>query len=178
MRFLVLFFLFVTSAYGQQHCGYDFTSHIVIDVHENGKTVNIQNLKITIVDSLGNAVINENNRYSFKQNNAPLIFVENYKIEEAKSASSLAIENKAPRWFYSFAKDNYILVVVNEFPIDRFQVKIEDIDKEENGGYFNTVFVPLNSSNLYVLCSDKNKASAMQFGRRLNKPVSVVLEKG
>ena len=56
MRYVIAFILISLSAKAQQnamHCGYDFTSYVVLDIHEDGKKENIKNLKITIVDSLG-----------------------------------------------------------------------------------------------------------------------------
>jgi hypothetical protein len=67
--------------------------------------------------------------------------------------------------------------VVNTFKADIFSVKIEDIDKEENGGYFETQIIPLSSYNMYILCSSENERQAQQFGPRTNRPVDVILKK-
>lgn len=131
MRFLFLFFiLFYYTAQSQvinvQHCGYDFTSYLVINVHEQGKTENIKNLKITIVDSSGSDVINKNNRWSWVNNNKPLLFTPNYKLD----SNNTKVENSNPegKWFFPFAKDYYLLSVVNTFTADIFSVKIEEED--------------------------------------------------
>jgi len=56
MKYLsVILLLIAGAARAQQptmHCGYDFTSYVVLNVHEDGKAHNIKNLKVTIVDSL------------------------------------------------------------------------------------------------------------------------------
>jgi len=180
MRFLFLFFiLFYYTAQSQvinvQHCGYDFTSYLVINVHEQGKTENIKNLKITIVDSSGSDVINKNNRWSWVNNNKPLLFTPNYKLDRNNNK----VENSNPegKWFFPFAKDYYLLSVVNTFTADIFSVKIEDLDKEENGGHFETQIIPLSPYNMYILCSSENERQAQQFGPRTNRPVDVILKK-
>ena len=159
------------------HCGYDFTSYIVLDVHEQGKKENIKNLKITVVDSLGRDLINVSNLYSFKNVNQPLAFTMNYLIGDDNRRLADGATAKKERYFFPFAKDNYLLSVANTFPADRFSVKIQDVDGDENGGKFKTVTIPLYSYNMYILCSNEGQAAAMKFGRKMNKPVDVVLEK-
>ncbi|KAF2512219.1 hypothetical protein E0W72_03060 [Flavobacterium arcticum] len=179
MRYIIIFLLLFTfSAKAQvMHCGYDFTSYIVLDVHEAGKTENIKNLKITIVDSLGRNVINVNNLYSFKNANAPLQFTSNYKIGDDNKRLKEDEVAKKERWFFPFAKDNYLLSVANTFPADNFSIKIEDIDGANNGGAFKSVTVPLYSYNMYVLCSNESQQAAVKFGRKMNRPIDVVVEK-
>ncbi|QYJ67805.1 hypothetical protein [Flavobacterium litorale] len=179
MRYFTLFFiLFVFSANAQvMHCGYDFTSYVVLDVHEAGKTENIKNLKITIVDSKGIDVINVNNVYSFKNGNSPLQFTSNYKIGDDNKRLAEGEKAIKERWFFPFAKDNYLLSVANTFPADRFSIKVEDIDGDENGGAFKTVIVPLYNYNMYVLCSNDSQQAAVKFGRKMNRPIDIVLEK-
>lgn len=159
------------------HCGYDFTSYVVLDVHEAGKIENIKNLRITVVDSTGNDVINVNNVYSWKNGNMPLLFSLNYKIGDDNKRLPEGATAVKERWFFPFAKDNYLLSVANTFPADSFSVKIEDTDGEQNGGKFKTVIIPLYSYNMYILCSNESEQAAVKFGRKMNKPVDVVLEK-
>ncbi|MDD2986664.1 hypothetical protein [Flavobacterium sp.] len=177
----LLIFLFLTGfsttaqVIGVPHCGYDFTSYLVLNVHENGKADNIQNLRITIVDSSGAEVINKNNRWSWVNNNKPLLFTPNYKIDSNnKKVAQNATDGK---WFFPFAKDYYLLSIVTTFPADQFQVKIEDIDQEENGGHFETQIIQLYPFNMFVLCSSENERQAQQFGPRTNRPVEVILNK-
>lgn len=178
MRYLVLLILFTFSAKAQvMHCGYDFTSYVVLDVHEAGKTENIKNLRITVVDSTGNDVVNVNNVYSWKNGNMPLLFSSNYKIGDDNKRLAEGATAAKERWFFPFAKDNYLLSVANTFPADSFSVKIEDTDGDQNGGKFKTVIIPLYSYNMYILCSNESEQAAVKFGRKMNKPVDVVLEK-
>jgi hypothetical protein len=180
MKYLLFILLVCGVANAQQdamHCGYDFTSYVVLDVHESGKTQNIKNLRVTIVDSLGNDVINTNNQYSFKNAGQPLKFTFNYLIGEDNKRLPEGVVPEKERWFFPYAKDNYLISVVNNFPADNFQVKVEDVDGTENGGKFKTVIIPLFAYNMYVLCSNETRQAAMKFGRKMNNPIDVVLEK-
>jgi len=158
------------------HCGYDFTSYVVLDVHESGKKENIKNLKVTVVDSLGRDLININNLYSFKEANKPMVFSFNYLIGDDNKRLEAGAVAKKERYFFPFAKDNYLLSVANTFQADRFSVKIEDIDGKENGGKFKTFILPLHSYNMYVLCSNESQQAAIKLGRKMNKPIDIVLE--
>ena len=147
MRYLIVFLLATFSIQAQdlgqaQHCGYDFTSYLVLDVHEEGVKQNIKGLKLSLVDSNGNELLNINNKYSWKNENKPLFFSFNYKIDE-EVKSEIPAENKKERWFFPYAKDNYFLSIINTFPADEVKVKIEDIDGIENGGFFETQIVDL-----------------------------------
>lgn len=184
MRYLLFLIALVSfSAKAQlpgtnaMHCGYDFTSYIVLDVHENGKTEKIQNLKITVVDSTGREIINVNNMYSWNNANKPLAFSSNYRIDADGKRLEPGATVVKERWFFPFAKDNYLISVANTFPADRFSIKIEDVDGAENGGKFKTFIMPLNSYNMYILCSNESQQAAVKFGRKMNKPIDIVLEK-
>ena len=51
------FLLFSLFSLGQvPHCGFDFTSYLVVKVHEEGKSDNIPDLKITLVNEKGEEV--------------------------------------------------------------------------------------------------------------------------
>ncbi len=179
MRYILLFLTLITfSAKAQvMHCGYDFTSYVVLDVHEAGKKENIKNLRITIVDSLGNDVVNTANKYSYNNAGEPMVFTFNYKIGDDNKRLPEGIVATKERWFFPYAKDNYLLSVVNTFPADSFQIKIEDKDGKENGGKFKTMIIPLYSYNMYILCSNESQQAGIKFGRKMNKPIDVVLER-
>lgn len=182
MRF-ILFFLFISFTIQAQvpdqaqHCGYDFTSYLVLNVHEEGAKENIKGLRLSLVDLDGNPVININNQYSWKDNNKELIFSFNYLIDENNQRLEKLQEGIKERWFFPYAKDNYFLSIVNTFPADQLQVKIEDTDGTANGGFFETQFVELGYFDLFVLCSNQARDYAVQFGRKANKPLEVILKK-
>lgn len=162
---------------GQMHCGYDFTSYVVLDVHEAGKTERIKNLRITIVDSLDRELININNLYSWTNGNKPLLFTSNYKIDDSGKRLEEGTAGQKERWFFPFAKDVYLLSVANTFPADKFRVKIEDTDGKENERKFKTVIIPLYNYNMYILCTNESREAGIKFGRKMNKPIDVVMEK-
>lgn len=178
MRYLFFaFFLihFTSNAQVAQHCGFDFTSYFVVNVHESGKKDAISGLKVSIVNVFGMDVINANNLYSWTDANKPLIFVSNYKIDNQGKKITADSKVEKERWFFPFAKDSYLLSIKSTFPADDFFVKIEDIDGKENGGDFKTQTIKLVPFNMYVLCS--SKARETQFGPKMNRPIEVVLEK-
>ncbi|HEX8269070.1 MAG TPA: hypothetical protein VF581_04190 [Flavobacterium sp.] len=174
MRYLLFFFFIITSANAQQHCGFDFTSYIVLHIHEDGKKENIASLKVTLVDSEGQEAVNTDNKYSWNKTGETLVFSENYRIgSDGKRLSVDAVVEKA-RWFFPYATDTYLLSVTNEFPADDMMVKIED---ENIPPVYKSATIQLYTYNMYVLCSSQLQQNAMQFGRKANKPIDVVLEK-
>ena len=124
----------------------------------------------------GNELVNTNNKYSWSDDKKPLTFLFNYRIDE-DAISTNKVENKKERWFFPYAKDNYFLSIINSFPADQVKVKIEDIDGKENGGLFETQIVDLGYFDLFVLCSNQARDYAVQFGRKVNKPLEVILKK-
>ncbi len=157
------------------HCGYDFTSYLVVHPHESGNEKTISGLKISVCNSEGVDVININNALSWKNANKPLIFFRNYRIDADNK--KLPEGTTSGKWFYYFAQDHYLLSISNTFKADDFFVKIEDVDGEENGGTYKTQIIPLAAYNMYVLCSAEERDKVVQFGRKMNKPIQVVMEK-
>ncbi|WP_396210602.1 hypothetical protein [Flavobacterium sp.] len=163
MKILSFFFLFFTlSTVGQvPHCGFDFTSYLVVKAHEDGKSENIADLKITLVNEKGVEIINENNKYSWKNANQALIFTRNHLISKS---------NEPEKWFFPYAGDTYLLSVTNTFPAEDFYLKIQDTK-----GVFQEQLVQLQAFNMYILCSSENERQARTFGPRTNSPIEVVL---
>lgn len=180
--FFVIFLLQSLHVHSQdlgqtQHCGYDFTSYLVLNVHEEGAKENIKGLKLTLVDLDGNEVVNVDNQYSWKDNNKALVFSFNYLIDENNQRIEKPMEGVKERWFFPYAKDNYFLSIVNTFPADQLKVKVEDMDGTENGGFFETQIVEIGYFDLFVLCTNQVRDYAVQFGRKANKPLEVILKK-
>jgi hypothetical protein len=163
MKILSFFFLFFTLiTVGQvPHCGFDFTSYLVVKAHEDGKSENVADLKITLVNEKGVEVINENNKYSWKNANQALIFTRNHLISKS---------NEPEKWFFPYAGDTYLLSVTNSFPAEDFYLKIQDTK-----GFFQEQLVQLQAFNMYILCSSENERQARTFGPRTNSPIEVVL---
>nr|WP_317632180.1 hypothetical protein [uncultured Flavobacterium sp.] len=156
------------------HCGFDFTSYFVVHPHEDGKSKTIDGLRISISDESGKDIVNMNNFLSWQNGNKPLVFSRNYKIDNNNKRIPITEDGK---WFYYFADDHYLLSISNTFPAESYFLKIEDVDGEQNGGIFKTQIIPLASYNMYVLCSAEERDKIVQFGRRMNKPIDVVMDK-
>mgnify|MGYP001232320113 CR=1 FL=1 len=182
MKFIMILFLGFAAGLAhaqmpnldQIHCGYDFTSYLVVHPHEAGNNRTIDGLHIFICDEEGNEVLNENFKLSWKYNNKPLYFIRNYRIDNNNKRIESLEEGK---WFYYFAQNHYLVTVANTFPADNYFIKIEDRDGEANGGHYKTQIIPLGVYNMYVLCESDERQQAMTFGRKMNRPIDVVMEK-
>jgi hypothetical protein len=104
-----------------------------------------------------------------------LVFKLNYKIDN--SGNKVSSETPDSKWFFPFAKENYLLSVTTTFKAENYFIKIQDIDGEDNGGHFETQLIQLFPFNMYILCSSENERQAQQFGPRTNRPVEVILER-
>jgi hypothetical protein len=134
---------------------------LVVKAHDEGKSENIADLKITLVNEKGEDVINENNKYSWKNANQALVFSRNLLISKP---------NEPEKWFFPYAGDTYLLSVTNTFPAEDFYIKIQDAK-----GRFQEQLVQLQAFNMYILCSSENERQARTFGPRTNSPIEVVL---
>ncbi|WP_320814165.1 hypothetical protein [Flavobacterium sp.] len=160
----VFFLLFSLFGYSQvPHCGFDFTSYLVVIPHEKSNTAVINDLQITIVDEDGKEVLNTDNSLSWVNKDKALLFDRNYLISKPTDKE---------RWFFPYATESYFLSVTNTFPADNYNVKITDLK-----GVYKTQTIPLQNFNMYILCSSENEKQSRQFGPRTNRPIEVVMEK-
>ncbi|WP_264558418.1 hypothetical protein [Flavobacterium sp. N2270] len=162
---LSLFFLLLSIfCYSQvPHCGFDFTSYLVVLPHENGNSTVINDLQITVVDEKGNEVLNVDNSLSWINKDKALLFDRNYLISKS---------TEKERWFFPYANESYFLSVTNTFPAENYSIKISDAK-----GIYKTQIIQLQPFNLYILCSSENEKQSRQFGPRTNRPIEVVMEK-
>lgn len=163
---LISFILFSGMALGQ-HCAYDFASIIIVSVHEKDNLNNIPNLKISIVDSKGNAVSD----YTEKE----IVFWQN---PEKSSTEYNNFENaRAIR--YPFAKDNYVWVCGVNFSTDDYYLKIEEINDTRQYRLPGYKLIKLYEADKFHLCdSNNNEDYHKNFGsQRLYKPIEIIVEK-
>jgi hypothetical protein len=129
-------FMVAASAWAQ-HCPFDGTAILVVDVRDAETREPIKGLRLTIVDEDGRQVLQKSQTHIGSEfTEVPLVFIRNpartdpdwrpYEFEKIR---------------YSFAGDNYIL------PLARYRgeaarlIKVEDIDGEANGRYLCGIHV-------------------------------------
>ncbi len=138
-----------------QHCPYDFSSMIVINIYEENENTFIQNLKISLVDSLGNPLLYGNKEIVFSQNKE--ILFDEYR--------TLPFDI------------NYFYICWNKFPIQEYYLKIEEIaDSPKYEITENTI--KLYPNDKFHLC--KNfwfKHNFPLSNGRIYKPIEVILKK-
>lgn len=164
--FFILFMcanLYSQSENNQFHCGYDFSTYLVVETIVNGKKEILPDLKISIIDFEGNLVLNENNKFSYKNANESLLFQKNYKILPEGSLTE--------KWFFPYADESYFLVLNNDFPFQDFKIKITDLS-----GKFKTIEQNISVENFYKLCA-LNAKTGKQFGPKSNIAIKIYLEK-
>lgn len=153
-------------AFGQ-HCAYDFASIIVVSVHEKDNLNNIQNLKISIVDSKGNTVSDHKEK--------EIVFWQNPE----KSSTVFNNFENAREIRYPFAKDNYVWVCGVNFSVDDYYLKIEEVNDSSQYRLPDYKLIKLYEVDKFHLCdSYKNEDYHKSFGsRRLYKPIEIIVAK-
>lgn len=178
--FLFTAFLFSFIQVNAQHCPFDNSCIVVIDVRASDTAKGtIKNLKITLLDSTNQPVIKYGIKYTedYKEQHIPdgfILFEQNNPARDiAKLAQSTEFKDRL--WF---AKDNYILV---NYPYRLFynsKIKIEDIDGMDNGGNFKTTIVNISYADVYSLCMGKSDWYYSYAGHFVKgyKPIKVILK--
>ena len=167
---IIVSILITNFAFGQ-HCAYDFTSIIVVSIHEKNNLNNIPNLKITIVDSDGNKVLDRNeNEIIFWQNPEQTTF-EGF-IDNNNPAQNEKIS-------FPFAKDNYIWVCSVNFNLDDYYLNIEEVNNSPQYRLPDYKLIKFYEVDKFHLCdSYKNEDYQKNFGsRRLYKPIEIIVDK-
>jgi hypothetical protein len=165
MKKLILFLLFSTFSFSQEglpHCGYDFTTYLVVNPIDATTKKIIDGLQVTLVDANGNDVVNTNNEFSLINKDKTLSFAKNYEV---------TLPNSEVRWFYNICEDQYLLQLkANFLPEENsYSVKIKDPLKR-----YPTTIIPVFNNNLYVLCTTKVKS----FGPKMtNNMITVEMSK-
>lgn len=171
-KFLVYIPLFITSflfgvATKAQHCQYDFLGIVGVVPFDSDTSKIIDGLYITLVDSIGNPIIERQIIYDEKdkaigEKDTSLIFWRNPIQNKDVNHTS---NNLKTRHFY-FANNHYILVLNHNYVekliyeaektptriVQKFYLKIEDKDSVENGGYFNTMILTVSPEYYLPLC--------------------------
>ncbi|HRH70515.1 MAG TPA: hypothetical protein PLB89_13485 [Flavobacteriales bacterium] len=171
MRTLLLLTLLPLGA-AAQHCAYDFSSVIVVRPHAAGDTAVIEGLRITLLDGNNLPVVhNEKPWYLFHRN---------VKLDlPYRKRGYYGVPD-----FFPFAKNNYILVVPDDFITEGMKVLVQDerdagpLNKERDQWpvRYKQAVVPLTAFDSYELCGvfDEEEYPPME-GRPNFTPVDVTL---
>ncbi len=169
---ILTFVIFLAGKKTQaQHCPYDFASIIVVSIHEKDSSKNIPNLKLTLVDSSGNAVLDRNEKEIVFWQNPEKTTFEGY-IDNNNPAQNEKIR-------FPFAKDNYVWVCSIYFSLDDYYLKIEKIGDIPQYRLPDYKLIKLYEVDKFHLCdSYKNEDYHKDFGsRRLYKPIEIIIDK-
>ncbi|MFK7749625.1 MAG: hypothetical protein AB8B65_14610 [Kordia sp.] len=157
-----------------QHCQYDALSIVGIFPHTTDTYTQIHGLQITLVDANGEPILVYQDRYSdekssFPRKRAPLIAWQNQLVDPDIKHS----QKNLKRRLFGFAGNNYILTGV--FYKEPIFIKIEDIDKEHNGGHFETKIVEITPEYFLKLCGYRFRSPKHQKAYKVFKfPMNVI----
>ena len=147
-----------------QHCGYDFSSVIVVRPHAAGDSAVIDGLRITLLDSTNLPMVHYDKPWQLFQRN-----VEQHLPYRKRGYYGVPA-------YFPFAKDNYILVVPNSFRTAKMKVLVQD---ERDAGPLNErrdqwpvrykqVVVPLTEFDSYPLCGVYDEGEYPPMAERPN----------
>ncbi|MBK9191681.1 MAG: hypothetical protein IPM77_09300 [Crocinitomicaceae bacterium] len=80
---------------------------------------------------------------------------------------------------FPFANDNYVLICNHHFPIEKYYLKIEEIDGSENGEYYPLIWTTkLFSIDKYSLCGtyDDDYYHPI-YGGRIYNPIEIIMQR-
>lgn len=127
---LVALFVWTAGAWAQ-HCPFDGTAILVVDVRDAETREQIRELRLTIVDEDGRLVLQKSQAHIGSEfTEVPLVF---YRNPARTAPDWRPYEFEKIR--YGFAGDSYILPLARYRGSEVRMIKVEDIDGEANGGY-------------------------------------------
>lgn len=165
--------LLINTGLFAQHCGYDHSALIGIrPIHADCQIIN--GLRITLIDIQGKPIIVSKSIYKRDK------YVSSYKdtaefwrnpIPTKKDHMSIREEEK--RHFIQAGQD-YIIITGSHGRSEKGRyVKIEDIDGEANGGFFNTKIISVKPEHIQALCGYPDERQFIQD----YKPLIISLDK-
>jgi hypothetical protein len=172
MRPFLLLLAFTPTLLIAQHCSYDFRSVIVVRPHAAGDSAVIDGLRITLLGSNNLPVVHHDKPWQLFHRN-----VEQHLPYRKRGYFDVPA-------YFPFAKDNYILVVPDDFHTGAMKVLLQD---ERDAGPLNKrrdqwpvrykqVVVPLTAFDSYRLCGVFDEAVYPPSEGRPNfAPVDITL---
>lgn len=164
MIFLLKSALLLAQNENSYHCGFDFTSYLVVETYFENKLKTPDFLKVEIIDSKGEPVLNTNYFYSYQNSDKFLFFSKNYIILPIN-------EVKVEKWYFPYAKESFFIMLKSDFPYEEFKVKVSDKNQ-----VYKSLEATIFSENLFKLCA-QNENTGKQFGPKSNIPIKIFLEK-
>jgi hypothetical protein len=158
-----------------QHCGYDFSSIIVVRPHAEGDTALIQGLHITLLDSTNLPVMHQGHAWN--------LFLPNSDYEACAHWQGGFMPGL--QVCFPFAKNNYVLVIPTGYDTSKMKVLVQDdrprshIDIRRRiwpKRYLHQV-VPLTEFDTYRLCGKYDREEYPPVEGRPNfAPVDITLK--
>lgn len=175
-KLLTLFLLAFCNWIFAQHCPFDGSAIIVLNIHNENSSAIIPGLKIYLEDSAGNPY----STYQYKNQKYAkdiALFWQNPDHTTFKGY----IDNNNPaepeKIRFPFARNNYVLTTYDGFPLDQYKIVIEDADAVKNG-LFETKIITLGKQDVYPLCTTYNKeVYNCPFKKVIYTPADVILAK-
>lgn len=161
----ILAIYLLISSYGQaQHCPFDATGMILLNVHAKGDSTQIAGLNISIQEF---------------ENSAGNIFWQN--PPKTTLSGNIVVTDSAMLKKYNFPFANNMYVLVCPFLLSRpsYQVIIEDVDGTSNGGLFETKTIEITQNDVFSLCGTYRLNNIPKFwkGNKTNyKPLNLTLK--
>jgi hypothetical protein len=152
----IMLLVFSSLVLKSQHCPFDAEGILVVRVHSIQDSSVIKNLRITLLDSLGNTVITPDWDFG-KFLDDTLKFWQNPVVTTFHTTIDCNHPADPTRINFPFAKDNYVLMCPIFTKIGKYKLNIEDIDGTANDGKFAAVIYQLSEDDLYSLCGTYNR---------------------
>ncbi|HXB39160.1 MAG TPA: hypothetical protein VNZ49_01380 [Bacteroidia bacterium] len=179
MKKLRTFYLLLSAwiSVRAQHCPFDGSAILVLNIHSADSAGIIPGLKIYLEDSLGKPFFSY--RYMDKKwVNDTVWFRQNPDHTTFRGY----IDNNNPTEIHKirfpFARNNYVTTVYDGFPIEKYKIKIADTDGVANGGWFQPKTSVLTDRDVYPLCTTYNdEVYNCPFKKIVYKPADVILVK-
>lgn len=162
---LSLLLFSITAASKAQHCPFDMSAIVVVNIHTDKDTALLTGLSISLVDSNGKWVAD------FWQN-PPRTTFKGY-IDNENPAQPKRIR-------FPFAKDNYVWVTRSRFKLEQYNIKISYTRPDKKKDLFESIIISATNDDVYSLCGTYDEeiypAWMLNDKQHSYKPIEVVVK--
>lgn len=164
--FILSFFLLtITDRAKAQHCPFDMSAIVVVNIHTDKDSTLLTGLTIQLIDSNGNRVAD------FWQN-PPRTTFKGY-IDNENPAQPKHIR-------FPFAKDNYVWVTRSHFKLEHYNIKISYTRPDKKKDLFESIIISATNDDVYSLCGTYDEeiypAWMLNDRQQTYKPIQVVVK--